>query len=65
MQCVTRCSLDSNCGAIKWEEDLLKCVMYKKDGLCLADGNPNELNLMTEDSSICSFLCSGKLEFVD
>lgn len=64
MQCCTRCSMDANCGATKWDSDKLECVMYKKDGLCVNEDISKSLNVLVEDSSICSLLCQGIFELV-
>ena len=64
MQCCTICSMDANCGATKWDSDKLECVMYKKDGLCLTEDISKSLNVVSEDTSICSLLCQGMFQLV-
>ena len=59
VQCSTECSLDQNCHATKWDEENQKCVMYKKDGLCLDENTSNTVSVLVEDTSICSSICQG------
>ena len=56
--------MDANCGATKWDSDKLECVIYKKDGLCLNEDISNSLNVVAEDTSICSLLCQGIFQLV-
>ena len=59
VQCSTECSLDGNCHATRWDEGNKKCVMYKKDGLCLDENTSNTVSVLVEDTNICSSICQG------